>query len=1191
EHLSGELPRAMIPSYFMRLPALPVTPGGKLDRQALPAPGLKDRQHYQAPSNEWEEKLVAIWATILRLDKETISVTDSFFELGGHSLRAMTLVNKIQGELGVEITIGDVFDARNIVNLGQLLQTSAKSDYMGLKKAERREYYPLSTAQRRLYYLYELDRTTLTYNLPAVIRLEGPLDKEKLRRVMLELVRRHGSLQTSFEIVRDEPVQKISDIEDFGIEYFRSAPDAIDGVIRQFIRPFGLHRAPLFRAGLIETAPEVHYLMADMHHIVSDGTSIGLLINDFMALYNGATPPPLAFEYKDYAVWQQSAAYQRRIARQKEFWVNEFSEAISPLDIPVDFVRPATTEGDFLWFDLTPEETRRLRALADAEVATISMVILAVLKVLFSRMARQDDIVVGMAVAGREQYELEGLIGMFPVVLPLRTYPKTHMRFREFLSALKSAFLGVFDNQSYQYEELGRELKLERTSSRNPWFDVLYLYQNFETSELSLPDLKVSEYREQHIVAYEKLNLTVKENDEQIFCKLIYSKALFREETMERLVKYFRQVVAAVIRDPDVVLSGIQLMNADERQALLNQSGKISPLPRDKTFADLFEQQVKRTPKNPAVEHNGLILTYEELYAHSVKLASHLVRAGAGPGRNVCVFLPRGIELLVSMLAIFRTGAVYVPADVDFPSQRVKEIVADSASGIVITSLETVRMMNELKQVVPTIKEVICLDRLEDIRQANNLQMPRNADDLAYIIYTSGTTGKPKGVMIHQLGLINHLYGMIDILQIDGRDGIAQTASPCFDISVWQFLTALLTGGRTIIVDKDRVGDPSQMTDILQRCRITIFQTVPSVMAAFLEELPSGTDRSLPELRWMIPTGETLSASLVKKWYAIYPGIRLLNAYGPAEASDDIATFIVPPMEEGDHVVPVGKPVQNMRIYILDESLNLCAIGIKGEICTAGPGVGKGYWKDAEKTRKAFVPNPYLREGDGADYAVLYRSGDIGYYQPDGGIVFTGRQDEQVKIRGHRIELGEIESRLLGHENIREAKVLVKEGPGGQALVAYYVSGEMIVAGELEAYLAARLPHYMIPSYFIHLRAFPLTVNGKVDKRALPDIGIRTEDEYIAPRNSIDKKLAGIWAGLLQIPAETISMNANFFYVGGHSLNAITLLNRVCKEFHIHMPLKEFLQKATIRWQSDTIHSQLGQAYSEPMSGTTEILI
>lgn len=1193
-YLLALLPDYMLPSSFIGLAAFPLTLSGKTDRNALPAPQINTGEEYEPASGELEEKLVEIWSAILKTKKETISVNDSFFDLGGHSLRAMTLVNRIQGELGIELSIKKVFEHKTIRNLARVLQTAGKTtSYMPLQKAPVRDWYELSTAQMRLYYFYELDHQSLTFNLPVVVKLEGVLDKQKVEQVFNLLIQRHESLRTLFEIINGKPMQRV--LQDFilDISYFDTIEEHVQQILEQFIRPFDLSQAPLLRVGLIALSPEVHYLIVDMHHIIADGTSVGLLINDFMALYDEVELLPLTFDYKDFSVWQQDKSYQDKIAGQKDFWIKEFSEPLTPLDIPVDFAKPSSTEGDWVGFELSAAETSDLRALADQEVATISMVILSVLTILLSKMSNQNDITVGMAVAGREQLELEQMIGMFSLVLPLRAHPSDELSFREYLRDLKDTFLDTFDNQSYQYEELARELNLERDSSRNPWFDVMYLYQNFERSELVIPGLKVSAYKEQNVVAHEKLNLTVSESNTQLFFRLVYSKALFKRETVERLAGYFKKIISAVNENADIKIASIEMVSSLDRQLLLKAITHSKHEQGHVNFAAAFAAQVKENPHRIAAQHNDDRLTYSELDAQAQKIASFLAANGAAANKNVVVLLPRGLNLIIAATGVFYAGATYVPVDVDFPVQRILEMLLSSEPVVLITTRKALAIINEAEKTAILADVICCAEDWDNIPVADFSPVIQNRNDLAYIIYTSGTTGKPKGAMVSQQGMMNHLWAMIDILSITSNDVIAQTASACFDISIWQLLNALIIGGKTLVIDKDKLQSPQQLLQLLQQEGITIFQTVPSLLSVFLDEVTQLQTAALPQLRWMIPTGEALSVTLVKKWQAKYPDISLLNAYGPAEASDDVTTYVVPPPAEGQLFIPIGKPVQNMHVYVLDNNLKLCPPGVKGEICVAGWGVGKGYWKDAEKTDEVFVPNPFASEINDPSFAILYKTGDIGYYLEDQNIICLGRSDDQVKIRGFRIEPGEIESVLLTYEPIREVKVFARDWANNKYLVAYYVAEQAVNTAILEQHLSDKLPQYMIPAYFIHLQQFPVTLNGKIDKRALPVPEMQQAD-FIAPDGETEQLLAVMWADVLKFDYNQVGAEASFFSMGGHSLNAITLINSVYKQFNIQLSLKEFFMKPTIRSMADYIDAHLWlkkEANDNTVSTKSEFLI
>jgi iturin family lipopeptide synthetase A len=1075
----------------------------------------------------------------------------------------------ISGIAGLPLAPNDNADPKALPHLS----VSAKKDYAGaserytpspIRKAESREYYNLSIVQHRLYFLTEFDKQSLNFNLPAALMLKGIVNKEKLTSTFRKLIDRHESLRTSIRIINNEPVQLVSEEVNFEMEYFDATEDQVDGTIQKFIRPFDLTRAPLLRIGLIEVDPQTHYLIADMHHIISDGTSQGIFIKEFMALYDDNTLLPLELDYKDYALWQQNKAYRDKIESQKHFWIRNFSEPFVPLDIPLDFVKPSITEEDEVGLDFSREETRKLGEIAENEIATTSMLLLAILNVLLNKVSGQDDVIVGLTVSGREQIELETIVGMFPLVLPLRSHPGAGLTFREFLAALKSTFLETLDNQSYPYEDLAKELNLERSTSRNPWFDVIVFFQNFDTPAISLPGLQLSPYKSQNIPAGEKLMVVVREVEGQIMMRLVYSAAFFKKRTIENLAVFFRKITESVMANVAVKLRDIDILGDDEKRHLLNSFCGGSDIDRTKSFSALFREQVQKTPHRIAVEHNGTMLSYESLYRSSVKIAAHFMHEGLSSGSIVALLLPRGIGMLESILALFHCGCAYIPIDEDFTRQRVEEILSESGSNIVLTTREMLPLINELKIFIPTLRAIVPGDQWDEKEPAINYEASTSTDDLAYIIYTSGTSGKPKGVMVHQLGMINHLNAFIDIMKVNEGDIIAQTASACFDISVWQFLAALVTGARTYIIDKEKIHDPELLIRAMQEGNVTIFQSVPSLLSGFLNNLPGSVDTSLPGLRWMVTTGESLTVPLARSWYSLYPAIPILNVYGPTEASDDVTTYVVEHPGDGQLSIPIGKAIPNIRVYILDDSLNLCPAGVKGEICIAGIGVGKGYWRDEDKTRKAFIPNPLADSEVEPDYATLYKTGDIGYYLEDGNIICLGRKDDQVKIRGFRVELEEITGWLLKYKPIREVVVLVNHEKGDKYLVAYYVSDEEIQVGELEAYLSDHLPYYMIPSYFIHLQQMPLTINAKLDKRLLAQIEMKVKINYSAPSHPTEEKLIAIWAKILKTDPGKISTTTNFFTLGGHSLTTISLINEVDREFGVKISLKDFFHRPTI---------------------------
>ncbi|MCE7996681.1 MAG: non-ribosomal peptide synthase/polyketide synthase [Roseivirga sp.] len=1197
-HLQTRMPEYMVPNFYMRLDKFPLTQNGKLDRKALPDPEISGEETFIAPSTEAEKQLAVMWAEILNVDLEVIGVNRSFFELGGHSLKSISLVNMIAKAFGVKVLLKDVFTHQNIRNLAELITQSAGLQYQAIKKAETKPYYPLSQAQLPLFFQHEVNPDSLERNQTFIGVIEGDLDKEKLEQVFQKLFARHDSLRTSFKMNDLEPVQVVAEKVDFEISQFEAEESNARAVINEFVRPFDIGKAPLMRVGLATLEPQRHGLMVDIHHLVADGLSLEILTDEFLALYNSTELPATEAQYTDFVSWEESEEYQESMADQKQFWVNEFSKEIQPLEVPIDYEQPDSeeSEGERIALELDSEKVQLLRQLAEKQGATLSMVMLAFYNILLSKLTRQEDIIVGVPLNGRERAEFEKTVGMFAKVLPVRNYPKAQLTFDEFLAEVKHKFSSALDHQTYPYEELARELGIERNTGRNPWFDVMFTYTHQRSTDGHIEGLIINQFAGKEVLIRQNMGLDIAESEDGLLLLFGYSRALFRRETMDKFIEYFKQITDAVLENPACLISQIDIVEGEERRKLLFEfNGPIRTFNREKTYSTLFKEQAEKSPESVAVIHNGTSLSYEQLHEKSIHLATYLVSKGVSSQTKVGIYMPRGIDMLVSILGILQAGSAYVPIDIYYPEKRIDEIVKDSELSIVITKAVPQSDFDAIFDSTRTLETVLDIDTLPLIKGSNGSvpSFSGTTNDLAYMIFTSGTTGKPKGVMIHQLGMINHLYAKINDLNIGADDVIAQTASPCFDISVWQFLAALMVGGKTYIIDKEKAVYPDSLCEELQHGKVSIFESVPSLMTNFLDDLSADHDVSLKDLRWMVPTGEALSVALTKQWYEYFPDIRLLNAYGPTEASDDVTHYVVPKPTGGEHTIPIGQPLANTRIFILNEHLGLCPVGVRGEICVAGLGVGKGYWRNEEKTNAAFVPNPFLNELDDPDYALLYKTGDIGYFREDGNVVYVGRKDDQLKINGNRVELGEIESRLSLHDSIKEAAVMAKDSGPGKLLVAYYVSDEAIDPSELRLYLINQLPDYMVPAIYKRLDKMPLTANGKLNRKALPEPVITLNEDFTKAETVTEIKLTEIWAEVLKITAEQVSVTTDFFSLGGNSLMSITLVGKIHKQLNVKITLRDFFEKPTVRATAEYIDtvSWLTHETKEDGKGKIEISI
>jgi amino acid adenylation domain-containing protein len=1115
-----------------------------------------------------QDRLLDIWAEVLRKDKAKIGSTSSFTELGGNSLRVLLLINKIYKEFGVNVPLRAIFENKNIVSLGNYIQTLAKDRYTPIPAALPKRYYPISDAQKPIFFLYQFDSDSMFYNQPRVIKITGEIRVDMVRTALHNLIARHDILRTSFDVVDDEPVQRVWPEIEFDIEYHIASEEEARGIIAKSFRPFNLSKAPLLRVVLVQVAPLVHYITIDVHHIVLDGTSDVMLMNELVALYNGESLPPPNLQYKDYAEWNNSPGRRTELEKMKEFWANQFSDEIPVLELPSDFVAPGPDDyhGGATDFIIEAQETQALKAIADKQGASLFMTLLAAYNVLLNKISGQEDIVVGTLVSGRDHPDIEKTIGMFVTDLPLRNYTHGDLNFIEFLSNVKRNALACFENQAYPTKIPSRQLTGRRDQQNNVGYNAFFLFPNFDKGgEVKIQDIALERYDlGGGVELRHDITIIVSEEADKLSVRLCCNK-FFKEETRKRFASYFMHIIKSISTQPELKLSAISILSIEEKRQILGTfNNTVRNVGRNKYFTQLFREQVELTPYKIAVEHNNVKLTYRELATRAEALSRHLVANDVTPGVKVALYMSRRIEMVTSIIAIFQAGGAYVPIDVDYPSQRVKEILTDSEARIVLTTSDLFQEVSLLSKTL-----VIAVDNPGlDTTIAINTHCQYNPHDLAYMIYTSGTTGKPKGVMIHQLGMVNHLFAKINDLQLDGDDVVAQSASPCFDISVWQFLSALLVGGKTFILDKEPLLEPHRLISVLQQGNVTIFESVPSLIVTFLYGLSDRHVNSLPALRWMIPTGERLGAALVKQWHTLFPDIKLLNAYGPTEASDDVTHYIVEELHSDQAVVPIGRPIQNTHIYILDKHLNLCPAGVKGEICVAGLGIGKGYWKDEQKTLRSFIPNPLLAEPEvPAEYSTVFKTGDIGYYLQNGDIICAGRIDDQVKIRGFRIEPAEIENVLLGCDPVKEVVVVVQTDESlNKRLVAFVVMHDGPDSGiDLKKVVKTKLPDYMVPSEIIKIDKIPLTRNGKVDRQALYkklSVLKEAEENYVAPQTGLHSALAEIWNELLGV--ERIGIQHDFFELGGHSLLAMKLSATIKRKLNAEVPIKVIFQLSTI---------------------------
>jgi amino acid adenylation domain-containing protein len=1163
-YLSKNLPEYMIPSYFVPLEALPLTPNGKVDRKALPKPDKKELTgDYIAPQNLVEKKLVEIWSEVLGIKKYLISMDSNFFQLGGHSLKATILISKIHKKLNVKVPLAEIFKKPVLTELCQFIAAEEKGLYASIEKAEKKEYYRLSSAQKRLYLLHQIDPTSTAYNIPAVFILEGVFDKAKLEGTFQGLIHRHEGLRTSFGMIDDVPIQRIHEAVSFEIEYDELGKEGTRGlaplpIIKNSIRTFDLSRMPLLRVALIKTAEDEnkYILTVDMHHIISDGTSMGVLVKDFMRLYHGETLSPLRIHYKDFSEWQNSKKQKECTRQQERYWLKEFSGEIPVLNLPVDFPRPVIQDfaGRSLAFEIEKEETQKLKNLAMTEGATLYMVLLALFNVLLARLSGQEEVVVGSPVAGRRHPDMEPVLGMFVNTLALRNYPSGEKTIKELIGEVKEKTLEAQENQDFPFEDLVERVTIDRDASRNPLFDVMFILQNIDIEALKIPGMKLEPYPYESGISKFDITLYCEEAGEHLLCSIEYCTTLFKEETIRRMINYFKKITAAVIEDSDIRISSIEIIPEEEKKQLLfDFNDTKTAYPGDKTIPELFEQQAEEIPDHTAVSIKDQQLTYRQLKKNTNGLAHLLRDRGIKPDNIVGIIVKRSLEMVIGIMAILKAGGAYLPVEPEYPEERIRFMLENSESKILLTPGNYTRAVafdGETMEVPPGI-----------IEARSNLEHITKPEDLLYLIYTSGSTGRPKGAMVKIKSFMNLLNWYREEFNINARDNVLLMASLSFDLAQKNLFVPLITGAR-LCLPSCRLHHYDELSDLIVKEQITMTNCAPSVFYPLVEfNLDSGFIK-LKSLREVFLGGESIQTDKLRPWINSEScSCEIVNTYGPTECTD-IASFYRIKQEEINQRknIPIGKPIDNVKLFVLDRNRWILPVGIAGELCIGGISLGKGYYNNEQLTREKFIEVVHF------PVKKVYRTGDLTRWLPDGNIELLGRIDHQVKIRGFRIELGEIESQLRRRDEIKEAVVLAKEDKNGEKyLCAYIVLRKELAVPELRGFLSESLPDFMIPSYFVMLDEIPLTPNGKTDRRALPEPDPVAVEGYTAPRNRMEEKLTELWSEVLEVEKSLIGIDTNFFELGGHSLKVNSLLMKIHRTFDVKLPMAEVFKTPRIR--------------------------
>jgi amino acid adenylation domain-containing protein/natural product biosynthesis luciferase-like monooxygenase protein len=1182
--LARRMPEYMLPSALVRLDALPLMPTGKLVRNLLPAPDVESMRGAAplvAPRNPLEQALAEAFASVLNLSH--VGVTDNFFALGGHSLLATQVVARVRTALGVEVALREMFEAPTVEALARRLEQRVPSE---TRRASAPMIVPrqetgdaeLSYAQQRLWFLDQFQPESALYNMPAALRLEGVLDVAALERAFTELVRRHAVLRTSFEVREGRPVQVVSpapewtlEVEDLSYLPGSERDEEALGLAREEARrPFDLTHGPLLRTRLLRLSEQHHLLLVTMHHIISDGWSIAVLTHEMVALYEaavaGAQPslPPLPIQYTDYSAWQREWLQGEVLERQLDYWRTQLDGAPPALELPTDWPRTAETNNPGTWLrvELPLALTQSLTALCKREGATLFMGLLAGLQALLSRYSGQDDVCVGAPIAGRTQAETEGLIGFFVNTLVMRTRLEGDPTFRELLGRVKDVTLDAYAHQDVPFEKLVEVLQPPRQPERTPFFQVALVMLNTPTTEMHVPGLTLRLMELDSGTAKFDFTLTLSETPEGLRGALEYRTDLYEDATAARMVEHLRTLLEDAVAHPERRLSELSfLAEAERRQVLVEWNDTAAGPARAACVHTLVAAQAARTPDAVAVVFEEERLSYAELERRANQLAHHLLAQGVRPGDRVGLCVERSLELAVGVLGILKTGAAYLPLDPGYPAERLAFMLEDAGVPVVLTQ-------GSLAPVLPA--EARARRVLLDVEAPVIARQPAHApasevppESACYVIYTSGSTGRPKGVALPHRALSNLLAWQLGQSVKPGATTL-QFASLSFDVSFQELFSTWCAGGTLVMPTAPVRRDMPALLDLMARTGVERM-FLPFVALQALADAVAHGARLPQRLREVVTAGEQLQVTpAVVALFERLPGCVLENQYGPSETHVVSAYRLQGAPASWPRLPPIGAPLPDTRLYVLDAHGQPCAIGVQGELFLGGVQVAHGYHGRPELTAERFVPDPFSREPG----ARLYRTGDRARWKAEGVVEFLGRMDGQVKVRGFRIELGEVEAALRAAPGVRDAAAVVREDvPGDKRLVGYVVlPPDTAWAPEsLRETLKRRLPEYMVPSALVRLDALPLTPSGKLARRLLPAPdadSLRGEAPFVAPRSPLEQSLAEVFASVLGLPK--VGVTDNFFALGGHSLLATQVVSRLRASLKLEVPLRELFESPTV---------------------------
>lgn len=1145
--LAKSLPNYMIPNFIIILKEMPLTLNGKIDRKALPMPTFSNTEKNMIePRNEVDKKLVELFSKILHIDK--ISIDNSFFELGGDSLSAINLCLKIFNKFKIQLSVKDIFEHHILSDLSDYI-ANYEASKATIEKAKIQDFYDASSAQKRIFYASKAagENSTL-YNCPGALVFDTVPDANKLKSCFEILFERHESLRTYFEIKNNDIVQKIAPNINFKLEIQNSTSTNTHYLLKQFVQPFNLAKAPLFRATLVIQNNQTATLLVDMHHSISDGSSIDILLKELSKLYNGRTLEDNPITYKDFSEWEKMHFLSSEFTESEKFWLEQFQDELPVLHMPTTFERPVTQsfEGNSFHFEIDKKLKNKIAKLSKDLGITPYMFLLASYYVLLYKYTNQENIIIGTPVTGRNLPELSNVFGMFVNSLPLRANLKSNSSFKTFLNHIKKMCLDAFDHQDYPFDFLVNKLNLQRNTNRSPLFDTMFIYQNMGAPMLNFKDIQTTFVAAQNHISKFDFSLEIVPNKENFALRLEYCTKLFDEKFIQNLANRYLKILTTVTDDITIKIANIEMLSEEEKTQILHDFNNTKiPYDKEKNLQTIFEENVEKNPNKTAIIFEDQTISYQDLNQKANQLANYLLANRIKPNDIVGIMLPRSIETIICMLGILKAGAGYMLIDTSLPKDRIEFMLNNAKAKLLLTS--------------PKFKKIefenIYQFSLENLQYYNiaNPNVENSIDDTFSIIYTSGSTGTPKGVTLKRQGVVNLALIYQEILGTNSCDKFLSISSIAFDMFIVENFVPLLTGKTIILTNEEQQKIPQYISQLILDYNIDFILTTPSRIELLIND--ETTSSALKKLKIIQLGGESFTPTLYTK-LKNYTNANIFNGYGPSEITACCSNKKI----ENNGIINIGKPNCNTQIYLLDKDLNLCPIGIEGEICIGGDGVSKGYINNTEMTKKSFIKNPF---GDG----MLYKSGDIGKWNSIGEIDYIGRKDFQIKIRGLRVELSEIENKFLEIPKIDNSAVIYKQDENDNYLVGFFTSNAEIDVSDIRQELTKSLPLYMVPKYIIKLDQMPITTNGKVNKRDLDKRKItKTEKQtYVAPENDLQSLLCDTWNQFLHTQ---IGIDDNIFEVGVDSLIAIKFKTALLAH-NINIPYANLFKYPTVRALSE----------------------